>query len=127
MPLCRVPPPPPLPTRWVTAEISAPCLEALQRGLPPLLLWGFEDLLDARLVGVQQRTCLHVLGDQLAACPWDVLPVAQHGQGQVFVCLLLLTCVDKGRAEPGELGRETPGTANNPIPLSLLQGSRTDY
>lgn len=109
------------------ADISAPCLEARPRGLPPLLLWGFEDLLDARLVGVQQRTRLHVLGDQLAACPWDVLPVAQHGQGQVFICLLLLTCVGKGRAELGELVRETPGTTTNPVLLLLLQGGRTAY
>lgn len=61
-----------------------------------LLSGGLEDLLNARLVRVQQRARLHVLRDQLAACPWDILPVAQHGQGQVFICLLLLTCVGKG-------------------------------
>lgn len=91
------------------------------------MLGGFEDLLDARLVRVQQRTRLHVLGDQLAARPRDVLPVAQHGQGQVFICLLLLTCVGNGRAELGELGRQTLGTANDPPPLPLFQGCGAAY
>lgn len=65
----------------------------------PLLLWDFENLLDARLVWVQQWACFHMLGDKLAACPWDVLPVTQHSQGQVLICLLLLTCVGKRTAE----------------------------
>ena len=48
-------------------------------------------LLDAGLVGVQQGSGLHVLGDKLAAHPWDLLPVVQHSQSQMLLCLLLQT------------------------------------
>lgn len=74
-----------------------------------------EDLLDARLVGVEQRARLHVLGDQLAACPWDVLPVAQDSQGQVFVRLLLLACEGRRKANnPLSLSQKDPSSSWHP-------------
>lgn len=82
-----------------------------------LLSGGLEDLLNARLVRVQQRARLHVLRDQLAACPWDVLPVAQHGQGQVFICLFLLTCVGKGAWRS-----RWKDTKESKLPYSSAQG-----
>ena len=82
-----------------------------------LLSGGLEDLLNARLVRVQQRARLHVLRDQLAACPWAVLPVAQHGQGQVFICLFLLTCVGKGAWRS-----RWKDTKESKLPYSSAQG-----
>lgn len=46
-------------------------------------------LFDAGFVGVQQRSGLHVFGDELAAHPRDLLPVVDRGQSQVFLGLLL--------------------------------------
>lgn len=46
-------------------------------------------LFDAGFVGVQQRSGLHVFGDELAARPRDLLPVFDRGQSQVFLSLLL--------------------------------------
>lgn len=48
-------------------------------------------LLNARFVGVEQRPGLHVFRDQFALDPWDLVPVLQHGQSQMFVRLLLQT------------------------------------
>lgn len=50
--------------------------------LPPCLF-------DSRFVGIQQGSGLHMFGHELAAHPWDLLPVVEHGQCQVLLSLLL--------------------------------------
>lgn len=54
-------------------------------------------LLDARFVGVQQRSRLHVLRDELAAHPRDLLPVVQHRQSQMLLRLLLQALMQRDR------------------------------
>lgn len=49
-------------------------------------------LFDARLVGVEQRPCLHMFGHQAAAHAGDVLPVSQGQQCHVLFCGLPLAC-----------------------------------
>lgn len=49
-------------------------------------------LLDAGLVGVEQRPCLHVFRHQTAAHSGDVLPVPQGTQCHVLLCGPPLTC-----------------------------------
>lgn len=59
-------------------------------------------LFDSRLVGVQQGSGLHVLGDELAAHSGDLLPVVQHRQSQMLLSLLLQTWeidTNRGREE----------------------------
>lgn len=48
-------------------------------------------LFDAGLVGIQQRSSLYVLRDELAAHSGDLLPVVQHHQSQMLLSLLLQT------------------------------------
>lgn len=88
-------------------------------GLPPVPS-GMPDLLDARLVGVEQRPRLHVLGDQPAAGPRDVLPVPQRRQRQVLVRRLPLPWGDTGElGQPGQ-GRQSLQGAERPRPLHPL-------
>lgn len=48
-------------------------------------------LFNSWLVRVQQRSGFHVFRDEFAADAGHFLPVIQHGQSKVLICLLLQT------------------------------------
>lgn len=48
-------------------------------------------LFNSWLVRVEQRSGFHVFRDELAADAGHLLPVIQHGQSKVLICLLLQT------------------------------------
>lgn len=49
------------------------------------------DLFNSRFVWVEQGPGFHMFWDEFVPDPWDVLPVLQHSQSQMLICLLLQT------------------------------------
>lgn len=106
------------------------CSHGPRLGLPDPKCWRTSvpsrgsHLLDARLVRVEQWSCLHVFRHQAAAHTGDVFPVPQGQQCHVLLRGLPLTCGCRGSAvHRGSAEQETcagPGTQGQKGPTSRL-------